>query len=1160
MIRKTQRNDCGRSRNQILFGSISALALSAVLAAPAHALPARDDVGPDGIVDTDNEWAGVGQMFNLVGGGSVGLCTGTLINPRTVIFAAHCVDDTADEGYGALTGGQPISFGFNVENNFPGDLIQWINDGFTSQPDINLYNVLQVQTVFNAPPGNFPQGDVAIASFDAHIADLPTYGMLFSPLDGPTHAALAGYGATGTGSAGPNLGIDFKRRAGENMIDGLYSQNDFVAGVFNVPGASFGDPSAEQLLYHIDFDRPDRNPGDCARGEFFGLGFGNDIVCNTPPFGASQPLTWDGTSAILTGDHIDWYPGDALPNEVGTAGGDSGSALFADQIFSRPLITGVLSGGWQVGFFSPNGGYGDVSYYNPLFLFRDWIQANNPYVYASAKHGNGRWSDPDHWKQGLDPNYFIIDKHGNVKNGVPGDPEPGSMADEPKWGTVFDLDIPDDVEGETGAGGAAMAAPTSGIVADNASATVEAPDGFNFGPWGGSHNTSPSASDDGPTGPGSTGFVPNNDWGTFGAWSGPTDGVARFYDVTLDNVGTTWVDMNVEIDRLSVKGHLTGLDVKSSYQLNSLIAVEQHRGFVNVDGLLDTREYMLWGGILTGDGAINAETLYNVKGVVSAGDFLGVGALTLNGDYVQTSHGGMLINIKRRWGHVSNDFIQVNGAASLDGDAIVAPVDLFSTPRWGDVYTVMNADTVVGDFDDVHLLLASPILFGDSVIQTNGDVDIVVDAHRLGHLYGEGHAYHSLGEALDEFRWGGQYDTFSDVFSLVDSASFESLNTVLFGLTPHDAFMQANMVFGFNSTFTSHLAARGSELRAGVRGVSFAGMRSAFASADRAGQPANPMALTRDVSSGPAAKSRRLGVFVSSRNFYNHSAGALHPGASVENQAFNALDSGADYNPFTDSGETYGDLALGVDYRLADDLAVGVAFSTSKLDLSSNTNGPVSNDNAGLAVYATKYGRNWYVDGYYGLSHHDFELERTTSALFDAQNQGDWATALSAPEAKQAIVGLRTGWTFEPVAGLTVGPQATSTYSNTRFGAYREVAAGDFNLLVDERNLTSFEVTAGTSFQYSHITDSGKLFSAFGEISAARELGDSREIVTAAFALAPENRFAVERLLDEEWYTASAGLTYAVRSNLLTQVQVGADFNRGPLSQHFATFKLDWRF
>jgi len=35
----------------------------------------------------------MGLVVTGIGGGYIGLCTGTLINPRTVIFAAHCVNE-----------------------------------------------------------------------------------------------------------------------------------------------------------------------------------------------------------------------------------------------------------------------------------------------------------------------------------------------------------------------------------------------------------------------------------------------------------------------------------------------------------------------------------------------------------------------------------------------------------------------------------------------------------------------------------------------------------------------------------------------------------------------------------------------------------------------------------------------------------------------------------------------------------------------------------------------------------------------------------------------------------------------------------------------------------------------------------------------------------
>ena len=76
--------------------------------------------------------------------------------------------------------------------------------------------------------------------------------------------------------------------------------------------------------------------------------------------------------------------------------------------------------------------------------------------------------------------------------------------------------------------------------------------------------------------------------------------------------------MNAEVDNVTVSGLLTSLDIRSGKTLNALVEFEQSRGVVNVDGRLNAREYMLWGGILNGKGTITTETLFNVAGLLSA--------------------------------------------------------------------------------------------------------------------------------------------------------------------------------------------------------------------------------------------------------------------------------------------------------------------------------------------------------------------------------------------------------------------------------------------------------------------------------------------------------------------------------------------------------------
>jgi hypothetical protein len=699
---------------------------------------------PNDIRDPNNI-TGIGQMITDSGGGFIGTCTGTLINPRTVIFAAHCVNTREATAYGANSGGVGIAVGFetNTRANAPGqtdELVNWLlgTGSGPGQYQTNraqqFYNISQVfyhpgskaPASCTSPTSCFLEADVATAVLDSPTRNVPTWTMLFSPLPTPGsinpatgtgyHVTIAGYGSTGTGATGSTTTGGFRRRVAENMLGALTSisaRNLFLFG-------TAGTPSRPQLLYWLDFDDP-------ARGT-----------------AAANPRDFNG------------FRDNALPREGTTGPGDSGGPLILDQTFSRPTILGVLSGGSTFFAGQPGGSYGTQSFYQPLFLYWDWIIANNPYRYVTATAGNKNWEDPTAWITTLDPAYQII-SGGNLVNGLPTERGGTNQVTTPQFGEVcfqsplnsatppatneclnlatgtFRNGVPNTPGGTSGGSqptisiGRDEAAPDSVAIAaadqspgqsvgsttitreslDGAVESSMAAPGYVDGPL-----PTPTLANGLP---GATNFVPNNTNGD------RLTGVSgRYYDVTLSNAGTVTLNSAVTIDRFSIAGAQSQLTVASGGSLSSLIDFNQVTGIVQNNGTITSGgDYFFLSGLLSGTGRVNAPFLTSVMGNFAPGSLTSAGTLTIGGNLVMASGSTYHVNI----GSGQSDLIAVvangagTGTANLGGGLSVS-ISSGSTIRFGDVYTILTASNgYTGTFGSANAL--SAILRPTAVYGTN---------------------------------------------------------------------------------------------------------------------------------------------------------------------------------------------------------------------------------------------------------------------------------------------------------------------------------------------------------------------------------------------------------------------------------------------------------
>jgi hypothetical protein len=1042
---------------------------------PGGVLDTADILMPDGTrgpgltVGQATGVNGVGQMTVRPNPATTGLslCTGTLINPRTVLFAAHCVNTRPAEAYGKNgvanglnPNGTPIAFGFGADN-LPA-VRQWLGlTSGTGPADANpalrdatnaaraLYSVEQVwYDPRSLRPGaaGFLEADVALATLDTPAFDIPTWTLLFSPLTGPTHSVSTGYGTNGTSNTaqnGPGCpagnpggtcgGIDFRRRAVENMLSVLASlddRDDFL----------FGPAPADlvQSLYMQDFDSPEGEAAyNPAAGRF----------------------------------DFDLFNGSALAREGTTAGGDSGGPLIVDKKFNKPVLAGELSGGSR--FFGAQrfGTYGTHNFYQPLFLFWDAIVANNSYVYAGTKAGDGAWEDASRWVQLMDPNY-AVERNGALVNDLPDTPALGVSGNTVKFGQICFLnDCIDAAEDETA---------TDAPVGSGAGLVIAG-------------------------GPGSTNFVANN------VVANPKQGIkARYFDVTLSKPGATTLSSAVTIDRFTMDGK-TKLDVKSAGgSLGVLGEYTQIAGWTNVDGLIRSGgDALIVSGLLSGSGTFKAPFLTVGAAVVAPGGADTIGVLTIDGNTILSSGSALFIDA----GRAGADKLAVTGSLTLSqnangqGPSLVLNKAQGAAPRHGQSFTIAESTGLTGTFGQVFAfqgVLRPELTYSATSVIAN------LRAGSLANQIGaSGPTELAFARALDQLR-GNSYNALSGLYGVVDLMDGATLARTLAGMSPSGIAGEALSLQEKQSRImidavSNRLSTLGSGAMSGTLSI--------------VGSPDSVVAMQMG-GTGFASGSARFG-----------SAQSLVPTAGrtmALPRGFSGFISGGVGTAASTFGNNRAELAgqrnwhvgMGLEVAVSEEATIGTAFGVAQ---GVGRPGGETSRTESRMTQAAFYGSYRFGGGVYLAGLASAEASRTD---IDRQaSLGDAAFAITgATGASRYLAMAEAGVNLGLGRGLTLTPRAALGYFSYQLSGFRE-NGGELALHVDDLQLSRLEAKFGVKFAGSASLGKGWRFVPQLQADFVRGLSGANDGLSVRFANAPDVAFLLPLAGgDTDWAEVKGGM------------------------------------
>ncbi len=210
-------------------------------------------------------------------------------------------------------------------------------------------------------------------------------------------------------------------------------------------------------------------------------------------------------------------------------------------------------------------------------------------------------------------------------------------------------------------------------------------------------------------------------------------------------------------------------------------------------------------------------------------------------------------------------------------------------------------------------------------------------------------------------------------------------------------------------------------------------------------------------------------------------------------------------------------LTLGADYRVQDNLFVGLAGGWTQSDLEfSGQGGGMDTDIYSIISYAVWYQDALSLDLQLGYSATNYDTSR--HIRYSAAGTSVDATAKGETSGSQWSLSSQVQWDFN-VQGYSIRPFGRFDYLFTDIDGYGETNAAGWEIEIDDQQLSQLTLEAGLELSYAWSQSWGVLLPQ-GRISALSDVASSRDKVYGRFAFDtdPTNKFRIDNDGEESLY------------------------------------------